>query len=111
MSPCSRASIADAGGFYEEALSEAERLRMPRARQIKGLDEEIALLRVRLLRYAKEHPEKLEVLLKGVTLLVRAVATRYRLSPTAQQDLADNVAGVLDGVGKTLGLGEFHVEG
>ena len=34
--------------FYEEALSQAERVRLSQAKQIQGLDEEIALLRVRL---------------------------------------------------------------
>ncbi|MDE2860184.1 MAG: phage portal protein [Chloroflexota bacterium] len=41
------------GAFYEEALSRAERVRLSRARQLQGLDEEIALLRVRLGRLAE----------------------------------------------------------
>ncbi|MBI2935891.1 MAG: hypothetical protein HYY31_03655 [Chloroflexi bacterium] len=95
-------------GFYEDALSQAERLRLPRAREVEGLDEEIALLRLRLLRHAKEHPENLEVLLKGVRLLVQAVVARYRLSPKAAENLSQSIAEVIDKVGITLGLGEQH---
>ena len=98
---------ADLADFYDEALTEAEQLRLPRARQVRGLDDEIALLRLRLLSQAKEPPDRFELLLKGVALLVRAVATRYRLSPGAQQDLERSIAGVLEGVGRSLGLGEF----
>ncbi|MBI4232898.1 MAG: hypothetical protein HY686_00465 [Chloroflexi bacterium] len=94
--------------FYAQALTEAERLRLPRARQVEGLDEEIALLRVRLLRLVEEQPQSFDLLLKGVALLVRAVATRYRLSPKAQEDLAGSIAGVLEGIGTALGLGEHH---
>ena len=93
-----------AARFYDMALSEAERVRLPRARRVQGLDEEIAFLRVRLERLAREHPENVEMLLKGITVLVRAVATKYRLSPRAERDLAASLAGVLRGIGGALGL-------
>jgi hypothetical protein len=38
-------------------VSEAERLHLPDARQIEGLDEEIAVMRVRLRRALEERPE------------------------------------------------------
>jgi hypothetical protein len=60
------------------------------------------------LSHAQEHPEQFELLLKGVALLVRAVATRYRLSPASRQDLERSMAGVVDGIGRSLGLGEFR---
>ena len=88
--------------FYRQALSRAERLRLPEARSLEGLDEEIALLRVRLATLAKEHPENLELLMKGINLLVRAVAARYKLSPRSQEDLAQNLAGLLQGIGTAL---------
>ena len=107
MTTRSETPAAEAAGFYEEALTEAERLRLPRARGVEGIDDEIALLRVRLLGYAQKSPENLEVLMKGVALLTRAVATRYRLSPKSQQDLMDCLVGVVEGVGRGLGVGDF----
>ena len=97
----------EAVGFYEEALTEAERLRLPRAQGLEGIDDEIAMLRVRLLGYAQKNPEKLEMLMRGVALLSRAVAVRYRLSPKSQQDLTASIIGVVEGLGGGLGLGEF----
>lgn len=88
--------------FYADALSEAERLRLPKARLVAGLDEELALLRVRLFRAAQEHPERLELLLKGVNALVRLAAMRYRLSEQPAQELAKSIEGVLRGVGGAL---------
>lgn len=92
----------DIGGFYEEALSRAERVRLSRARQINGLDSEIALLRVRLGRLAKEQPENLDLLIKGIGMLVRAVSAKYKLSQEAEGDLYSSVLGVLRGVGNVL---------
>ena len=79
-------SSQETTGFYEESLSRAERVRLSKARRVDGLDEEIALLRVLLSRLAEEHPEKLELLLKGIGLVVRAVAIKYKLSPQSERD-------------------------
>ena len=101
----------EAAGFYEEALTEAERLRLPRAQGVEGIDDEIALLRVRLLGYVQKNPEKLDVLMQGVALLSRAVAVRYRLSPKSQQDLTASLIGVAEGLGHSFGLGDFRADG
>ena len=87
-------------GFYREALSEAER--WERARQMEGLDEEVALLRVRLKETLEERPQDMQLIAKGVDLLVKAVAAKYRLSPKAQRDLSDSITGVVRGIGTAL---------
>ncbi|MBI2872965.1 MAG: hypothetical protein HYY00_07255 [Chloroflexi bacterium] len=106
-SPSSLGSAPAEESFYGETLSRAERMRLARARQVQGLDDEIALLRVRIARLAQEEPEKTDLLLKGVRLLVQAVATRYRLSPQAQDDLAGNIAAVLRDIGGAFQLEAF----
>ena len=92
----------DASGFYSSALSRAERMRLPSARAAEGLDEEIALLRVRLHRVAQEQPEQFELLRKGVNALVRAVSTKYRLSDKPAEELSNSVIAVLEGIGGAL---------
>ena len=99
MPPNQSPRLSEPTGFYEEVLSRAERMRLSRARQVEGLDEEIALLRVRLSRLVQEHPEKLELLLKGINLLVRAVSIKYKLSPQSERDLSQSIANVLRGIG------------
>ena len=86
--------------FYQESLSEAER--WERARQMEGLDEEVALLRVRLKEALEERPQDMQLIAKGVDLLVKAVAAKYRLSPKAQRELSDSIAGVVRGIGTVL---------
>ena len=100
--PANGGAPPEPGAFYEEAMSRAERVRLSRARQLQGLDEEIALLRVRLGRLAEEQPENVELLIKGIGMLVRAVSAKYRLSPRSEKDLYQSLLGVLEGVGSVL---------
>ncbi len=79
--------------FYEGVLNDAEQSDFPSALEIAGLDEELALLRLRLRTALAERPEDLPLMFKGVELLVRLVAARYRLSKGDQGDLAETFAG------------------
>ncbi len=88
--------------FCRQALSEAEREELGEAQEIEGLDDEIALLRVRLKRAVEERPADLQLLVRGIDLLVKAVAARYRLSPKARRDLAENLAATLNSLGDQL---------
>lgn len=91
-----------ARGFYDTVLEEAERAALESARAVDGLDEEIALLRVKLQAALAERPEDHDLLLKSVSLLVRAVATRYRIAGPARDDLYQSILGVIQGVGAAL---------
>ncbi|HLB28810.1 MAG TPA: hypothetical protein VJM69_01620 [Dehalococcoidia bacterium] len=88
--------------FYAEALSEAERLELEEALGVEGLDQEIALLRLKLKRALEEEPENLALMVKGLELLVRAVSARYRLSQEDQEGLVEGLRAVLEDVGAKL---------
>ena len=89
--------------FYARvAKSEAEALEIDEAAEVEGLEEEIAVLRVQLRAALNEEERDLPVILKGVEVLMKAVATQYRLSPRARKDLADNFAAVLNSFGDQI---------
>jgi len=96
--------------FYAAALKEAEQAALEDARELEGLDEEIAVLRVKLQTALAERPEDFTLLLRGVDLMVRAVSARYRISGKGEDDLYQSVVGVLKGIGTVLlPEGESHV--
>lgn len=96
--------------FYAVALKEAEQAALENARELEGLDEEIAVLRVKLQTALAEHPENFTMLLRGIELMVRAVSARYRISGKGEDDLYQSVVGVLKGIGTVLlPEGESHV--
>lgn len=88
--------------FYRGALRAAERIELDAASEIEGLDGEIALLRVKLKEALGTRPDDLELMLRGIAMLTKAVSTRYRLSPQAGEDLADNIANTVRQVGGLL---------
>ena len=95
------------GGLYAAALSEAERVMLSQARGINGVDEELAVLRVKLATLLQNQPENMTLLLRSIEVLVRTLAVRYRLSERAKDDLYENVLGVLRGIGGVMGLDGF----
>lgn len=88
--------------FYGPVLTDAERKQIDEAMGVEGLEHEIAVLRVKLKTALSERPEDLELLKEGVAILVRAVATQYRLSPKARKDLAESFAATLNGLADQL---------
>lgn len=100
--PRRRGGRRGARDFYAAVLQEAEQLALEEARDLEGLDEEIALLRVKLLSALEQHPDNYTLLLRGVELLVRAVAARYRISGQGEEDLYQSTLGVLKGLGEVL---------
>jgi hypothetical protein len=88
--------------FYGSSLTEAERVDLRKAGELKNLEEEIAVLRVRLKTALKDHPEDYALLVRGIGMLVRAVAAQYRLSPRSSKDLSESLAAVLTRFGDII---------
>ncbi|MGH2628258.1 MAG: hypothetical protein ACRDHY_16590 [Anaerolineales bacterium] len=88
--------------FYADSLTKAEQLALAEAAEVENLEDEIAVLRVRLKTALREHPEDYALLVRGMGLLTKAVATQYRLSPRASKDLSDNLAAVLNRFGDLI---------
>ncbi len=81
--------------FYDSALDAAEQSQLGAALQVDGIDEEIAVLRLRLRRAIEEHPEDLPLMFKGIDLLAKVVATRFRLSRAAKAELNKDMQAAL----------------
>jgi hypothetical protein len=88
--------------FYARALSEAERADLPVALEVEGMEEELAVLRLRLRSAIEAHPEDLPLMFRGIELIARAVAARYRLPKGAQGDLTQHLVAALDKVEEML---------
>jgi hypothetical protein len=73
--------------FYEQALSQAERAAFSEALEVDGFDEEIAALRLRLRSVIEAEPKDLALMLRGMDVLRRLVASKYGLSRKDQKAL------------------------
>ena len=98
----SKSTEIDPKDFYADVLSEAERARLEAARELKGIDEEVAILRIMLRDQIMQNPDRTGLLFKSIDMLTKAVATQYKLSPKSQDDLNDSIIGVINGIGREL---------
>lgn len=90
--------------FYSEALTEAEQLELAEAASIEGLDDEIAVLRLKLRQLLENHPERIDLQLKLANTLARLVRTRYNITPEQKNTLKEAIATVLKDVAVPLGI-------
>lgn len=84
--------------FYEAAFNEADRADLAAAREVQGIDDEIALLRLQLRRTLEDSPVDHKLLLAGVRLLLQALLVQHRLSPAQADDLLEFATGIAEGV-------------
>ncbi|MBI5285094.1 MAG: hypothetical protein HY874_08385 [Chloroflexi bacterium] len=85
--------------FYASVLDEAE---LAAAFEVEGVDDELAILRMRLKALLDERPEEFELMLKGVQMILRAAGARYRMSAKSKQDLGHTLAALVEGTGAAL---------
>ena len=92
-------------GFYSRALDEAEKLELEEASHIEGIDEEIALLRVKLRELLQEQPERIDLHFEAANIIARLVKTRYQITREQKKSLKEAIQKVLTEVAVPLGIG------
>jgi len=92
-------------GFYSRALSEAEQLHLLEASEVEGVDDEIALLRLRLREMAERSPDRIDLQMDLAAAIARLVNTRYQISSVQKKSLKAAVTKVLEEVAVPLGIG------
>ncbi len=92
-------------GFYSQALTRAEQTVMAHALEHgtpESLDQEIALLRARLLQIVHADPDNTHLIIEAASAIARLMRTRYQLTPDHAESLSDSVRDVLKGLGAAL---------
>jgi len=91
--------------FYGRALDEAEKLELEEASQVEGIDEEIALLRLKLRQLLQEQPERIDLHIEAANIIARLVKTRYQITKEQKKSLREAIQKVLTEVAVPLGVG------
>ena len=94
-------------GFYSRALNEARTLQLVDARDVEGIDEEIAVVRVKLLSIIEEYPDRIDLQLRAATAIARMVRTRFHISSGGNKSLKDAISKVLTDIAVPLGIKTF----
>ena len=85
-------------------MEEAEALDFELAQGVDGIDEEIALLRVKIKSLLENDPDNVKLIMEATSTLARLVMTRYKISADQKKALKDAIGGVLQGLAIPLGI-------
>ena len=94
-------------GFYLPALDDVAALKLEEARGMEGLDEEIALLRLKLRELLQEKPGEIDLHLRAATVLANLVKVRYTVSKEEKKGLKEAITRVLTELAIPLGVKAF----
>ena len=92
-------------GFYSQALDEAEKLEFEEASHIEGIDEEIALLRLKFRELLEMQPERIDLHFEAANIIARLVKTWYQITREQKKSLKEAIQKVLTEVAVPLGIG------
>ena len=92
-------------GFYSRVLDEAEKLDFKSATGLEGIDDEIALLRVKIKSVLEKDPENIKLIMQATNTLARLVRTRFNISKEDNKGLKEAIGNVLRDVALPLGIG------
>jgi len=87
--------------FYADVLDEGA-LEMEVAAALRGVEDEIAVLRMLIRRVAREGD--VEATRRGIETLCKALKVQYALEGRSAEGLAGSLARVLDELGNELGM-------
>ena len=91
-------------GFYARVLDEAEMLAMEAASGVDGIDDEIALLRVKIKTVLERDPENIKLIMQATNTLARLVKTRYNITSEQGKGLKVAMGNVLREIGVPIGI-------
>jgi len=92
-------------GFYSKVLDEAEKLDFERASGVDGIDNEIALLRVKIKSILGDDPKNIKLLIDMTNALERLIRTRYKITREQRKGLKEAIGNVLKDIALPLGIG------
>jgi hypothetical protein len=92
-------------GFYSCVLDESQQMDFARATEFDGLDDEIALLRVKLKSIVEHDPENIRLIMHAMESLTKLVRMKYNMSKTDHRSLKEAIGNVLRDVALPLGIG------
>ncbi len=91
--------------FYARVLDEAEQIDFDLAAGVNGIDDEIALLRVKIKSILESDPANVRLVVEATNALERLIRTRYKISKEQRQGLKEAIGNVLRDIALPLGIG------
>jgi len=91
-------------GYYSRVITAEDRRSLKQAATVRGVDQEINLLRVKLRSVLKHDPDNVRLFLQAIVSLARLLRTRKSIGGDAEERLGIAIQNVIRDIGVPLGL-------
>jgi hypothetical protein len=91
-------------GFYSKSLTASERKHYGETILIEGLDEEIAVLRIKLKSLVRREPDNIALITRAANSLSRLINARNRLAPKGEGSEKRAILSVLNEIAIPAGI-------
>jgi hypothetical protein len=91
-------------GFYSPLLDDEEQRDFFQATMVEGIDEEIALLRVKLKSVVRHDPDNIKLIMQASESLARLLLAKYNLGKSDKKSLKNAIGNVLREIALPLGI-------
>jgi hypothetical protein len=91
-------------GFYSKVLDEKEQAAYDQAIFVEGIDEEIALLRVKMISLLERDPENIRLISQAANTLIKLILIKYDVDRNDVKSMKESIGTVLREVALPLGI-------
>ena len=91
-------------GFYSKVLDEKEQAAYDQAIFVEGIDEEIALLRVKMISLLERDPENIRLITQAANTLIKLILIKYDVTRNDVKSTKEAIGTVLKDVALPLGI-------
>jgi hypothetical protein len=91
-------------GFYSHVLNRAQKNRLEQARDVDGIDEEIAIMRVKLLSLMDDFPDRVDLQMSAASTIARLLRTKHIISGGRKHSIEDAIRKVNTELAIPLGV-------
>jgi hypothetical protein len=91
-------------GFYSKVLDEKEQAAYDHAIFVEGVDEEIALLRVKMISLLERDPENIRLITQAANTLIKLIIIKYNVDKNDPGSMKEAIFTVLKDAALPLGI-------
>lgn len=91
-------------GFYSKVLDAEEQQDFESATEVDGIDDEIALMRVKIKSIIRHDPDNYKLIMQAINSLAKLLRTRFNIGKRDKDGLKEAIFNVLRDVALPLGI-------
>ena len=91
-------------GYYSPLLDDEEQRDFFQATMVEGIDEEIALLRVKLKSVIRHDPDNINLIMEASESLARLLLAKHKIGKSDKKSLKNAIGNVLREIALPLGI-------